>query len=98
MVSIIASKQFNISRLFAHIVYSIWAINRALSGTTTTPGWSGPGSNGREGVLHIPQISKAGASPSDCLISYPGHLLTKIRVDIFEERERKIEPYKLREG
>ena len=39
------------------------------------PGQSGPGSDGNEGVLHIPQISKPGASPSDCLISYPGHLL-----------------------
>ena len=37
--------------------------------------WSGPRSNGNERVFHIPQISKAGVSPSDCLISYPGHLL-----------------------
>ena len=47
----------------------------ALSGATT-PGQSGPGSDGNEGVLHIPQIfSTAGTSPSDCLVSYPGHLL-----------------------
>ena len=37
----------------------------------TTPGQSGPGSNGNEGVLRIPQSSStAGTSPSDCLVSY----------------------------
>ena len=30
-------------------------------------------SNGNEGALHIPQISKTGASLSVCLMSYPGH-------------------------
>ena len=50
-------------------------IDRALSGATT-PGQSGPGSDGNEGVLHIPQsFSTAGTSPSDCLVSYPGHSL-----------------------
>ena len=40
----------------------------------TTPGQSGPGSNGYEGVLRIPQSSSiAGTSPSDCSVSYPGH-------------------------
>ena len=39
-------------------------------------GQSGPGSDGNEGVLRIPQSSStAGTSPSDCLVSYPGHLL-----------------------
>ena len=38
-----------------------------LSGATT-PGQSGPGSDGNEGVLRIPQSSSiAGTSPSDCL-------------------------------
>ena len=42
----------------------------------TTPDQSGPGSNGNEGVLHIPQsLSITGTSPSDCLVSYPGHSL-----------------------
>ena len=42
----------------------------------TTPGQSGLGSNGNEGVLRIPQSSSiAGTSPSDCLVSYPGHSL-----------------------
>ena len=31
---------------------------------------SGAGSNGNEGVLHIPQSSRTGASPSDG-VSYP---------------------------
>ena len=39
-----------------------------------TPGQSVPGSNDDEGVFHIPQSSNiTGASPWDCLISYPGH-------------------------
>ena len=37
----------------------------------TTPSQSGPGSDGNEGVLHIPQSSNiTGISPSDCLVSY----------------------------
>ena len=36
----------------------------------------GPGSNGNEGVFHIPQgHSIAGTSTSDCLVSYLGHSL-----------------------
>ena len=56
-----------------HTVYSIWPIDMTLL-NATTPGQSGPGNNGNEGVLHIHQSSKAGAWPSDGLISYPGHL------------------------
>ena len=59
--------QFSISTQFS----SIWPIDRTWSGATT-PGQSGPGSNGNEGVLHIPQSSSiTKASPSDCLVSYP---------------------------
>ena len=50
-------------------------IDRALSGATI-PGQSGPGSNGNEGVVCIPQspgISET--SSSDCLVSYLGHSL-----------------------
>ena len=37
---------------------------------------SGPGNDGNEGVLRIPQSSSiTGASPSDCLVSYLGHSL-----------------------
>ena len=57
-----------------HTVYSIWPIDRTLSGTTT-PSLSGTGSNGNEGVLPIPQISKAAASPLDCLMLCPVHSL-----------------------
>ncbi len=47
-------------------------MDRALSGATT-PGQSGPGSDGNEGLLRISQSSStAGTSPSDCLVSYPG--------------------------
>ena len=50
-----------------------WPIDRTLSGATTL-GHSGSGSNGNEGVLHIPQsITKAASS--DSLVSYPGHSL-----------------------
>ena len=46
-----------------------------LSGATT-PGQSGPGSDGNKGVFRIPQCSCiAGTSPSDCLVLYPGHSL-----------------------
>ena len=50
---------------------SIWSINRTLSGATN-PGQSGSENNGNERVLHFPQIFKAGASPSDDLVSYVG--------------------------
>ena len=46
-----------------------------LSGVTT-PSQSGPGSDGNEGVLRIPQSSSiTGTSPSNCLVSYPGYSL-----------------------
>ena len=59
-------------------ISSIKPIDRALS-DATTPGQSGPGSNSNEGVLHISQSSSiTGTSPSDCLVSYPGHLLREV--------------------
>ena len=49
---------------------SIGAIDKTLSGATT-PGQSGPGSDGNEGVHRISQSSSVtAASPSDCLVSY----------------------------
>ena len=46
---------------------------------TTTSGQCGPGSNGNEEVLCILQSSSiTGASSTDCLESYPGHLLVGI--------------------
>ena len=40
---------------------------------TKTPGQSGPGSNGNEGVFLLPQSSRSGAFPSDGLVSYTEH-------------------------
>ena len=49
---------------------SIGHIDRTLLGTTT-PGQSGPGTDGNEGLLCIPQKSSiTGASPSDCFVSH----------------------------
>ena len=46
-----------------------------LSGATTL-GQSGPGSDGNEWLLRIPQSSStAGTSPSDCLVSYTRTLI-----------------------
>ena len=56
---------------------SIWPIDKTLSGATT-PGHSGPGSDGNKGLLHIPQSSSiTGTSTSDCLVSYPEHSLVE---------------------
>ena len=57
---------FSISRQFS----PIYPIERVLS-SATTPGQSGPGSNGNEGMLHISQSpSITETSPSDCLVPY----------------------------
>ena len=54
---------------------SIWLIDRTLSGATI-PDQSGPGSDGNEGLLNIPQSSSfPGISPTDRFVSYPGHTL-----------------------
>ena len=61
--------QFSISTQFS----SIWPQDRTLS-SATTPGQSGPVSDGNEGELRISQSSgTTGTSPSDSLVSYPGH-------------------------
>ena len=50
-------------------------IDRTLS-SATNPGHLATGSDGNERVLHIPKSSSiTGTSPSDCLVSLPGHLL-----------------------
>ena len=62
--------KISISTLFS----SILPIDRILSGATTQ-GQSGHVSYGSEVVLRIPQSSSiTGISPSDFLVSYPGHL------------------------
>ena len=46
------------------------------------------GGDGNEGVLHIPEISNiTGTSPSNCLVSYPGHSLRRILADWAMKRE-----------
>ena len=45
-------------------------MDRTVSGATT-PGQNGPGTDGKEGVLHI----TTGASLSEYLVLYPGHSL-----------------------
>ena len=56
-------------------VSSIWPVDRTLS-RATSPGQSGPGNNGNEGVLRIPQSSCiTGAALSDCFVSYLEHSL-----------------------
>ena len=52
---------------------SICPIDRILLGATT-PRQSGPGSDGNEGELWIPQSSSiTGVSPADCVVSYARH-------------------------
>ena len=49
-----------------------------LTSASTTLGPSVPGSDSNEEVLHISQSSSiTGTSASDCLVSYPGHLLER---------------------
>ena len=63
--------QFSISTQFS----SIWPIDKTLSGATTQD-QSGPGNDGGEGVLNIPQSScMTRTLQSDGLMSYPGLLL-----------------------
>ena len=57
---------------------SIWLINVIVKSTTTL-GQSGPGSNSKEGVLHIPLISKTGGLTIRCsLVSYLIHSLVEV--------------------
>ena len=54
---------------------SVWPRDWTLSSATIL-GYCGPGNNDNKEVLYIPQHSNiTGASPSDCFMSYPGHLL-----------------------
>ena len=53
----------------------IWPIDRTLSGASIS-GQRGPGSDGNEEVLHIPQSSSISeVTPSDGFVLYLGHLL-----------------------
>ena len=53
--------------------YQFLLAQKNLTGVTTLS-QSGPGNDGNEEVLGIPQSSSiTGTSPSDCLVSYPGY-------------------------
>ena len=54
----------------------IYSTDNALSDATTLV-QSGPGSNGNEGVLCIPQSSKTGDSLSDGSMSYAAHSMNE---------------------
>ena len=63
--------QFSLITQFSYI----WSIDRTLSGATTL-GQREHGSNGNKEVPCILQSSNfTVASPSDCLVSYPGYSL-----------------------
>ena len=66
--------QFNISELLGHSLFYLTHNYRTLSGATT-PGPSRLRGNGNQRVIYISQISMAGASLLDCLMSYPGYSL-----------------------
>ena len=77
--------QFSISHLCAQSLNDeqFYLTYRILPGATT-PGQSGPGSDGNEGVFCIPQSSSiTWHSQSDWFLSYPGHLLVEVVVESY---------------
>ena len=56
---------------------SIYPIDRIIRCYHSGPQWTWEYGN-EMGVTHIPQSFKAGALPSDGLMSYPGHLLKEV--------------------
>ena len=70
--------QFRMFHLFALSlnVKKFYITYDRTQSVATTPGQSGPGSNGNEGVLRIPQsLSITGTLSTDSLVFYPGHSL-----------------------
>ena len=62
--------QFSINTVLFYLTHRLDPIRCDHSGQSV------PGSDGNEGVVHIPESSSiTGTLPSDCLVSYPGHLL-----------------------
>ena len=51
----------------------MWPIDGTLTSTTLTPRQSEPGSNDKEGILHILHSHRIGVSPSDGLELNLGH-------------------------
>ena len=56
---------------------SIWPIDVTRTHTTIL-GQSGQECNSKEEVLHLPESSRTGASPSDGLLSYQDHSLGRV--------------------
>ena len=77
MIKQFYSQQFNSARvicLHSALMSNFYSTIRVPLGATIL-GHSGPGSDVYEGVLRISRISRiTGSSPSDCLVSYQGHL------------------------
>ena len=74
----VSSNSYNLtSAICLQMVFSTWPIDRTLPGVST-PGQREPESNVDEEVLRIPQISKAGGTSSDGLMSYLGHSLLRV--------------------
>ena len=61
-----------VSSLENDYIFLFDTLEGTLTGTTTLD-HSEHGSNGNEGVLHIPHISRTGATPSDSFVSYLGY-------------------------
>ena len=58
--------------------------------SATTPGLSGPGSDGNKRVLCIPQNSSiTGASPSDCLVPYLGRSLGEYYLSAEKQQQQQ---------
>ena len=71
---ILLCNSHNLTSVFClHTVYSIGPIDKTIR--CYHSGSDGPGSNGNEGVVNIPQNSKVRTLPSDGLISYLWYLL-----------------------
>ena len=66
--------QINGSEYSKWLNSSIWPIEETLT-DAPIPGESQLGSNGNEGVLHIPKSPRIEALSSDSLASYPGYSL-----------------------
>ena len=70
----------------------ILPIDTTLSGATT-PGQSGSGSDGNEGILRIPQNSSiTEIASSDCLVSYPKHSLEAGLIPLQRSKQCILQP------
>ena len=74
MIKLFYFKQFDLVSVICTQFKCQTVLFNPYIGPYQEPGQSGSGNDGSEGVFRIPQSSSSvGASPSDCLVSYPGH-------------------------